>query len=57
MKKKIIYRKGMSTSIALVITIVVGLMVALVLTAIFGSNTASMEAFGQNNTETELVPW
>lgn len=57
MKKDIMYRKGMSTSITLVITIVVALMVVLVITAIFGANTGNAETFAQNNTETEFVPW
>lgn len=57
MKENILYRKGMSTSITLVITIVVALMVVLVITAIFGANAGNAETFAQNNTNTEFVPW
>jgi len=49
--------KGMSTTLAVMMAIVVGLLVVVVLIAIFSSNTGNLEMFAQENTQTEFVPW
>lgn len=57
MKTKLKNKKGMDTTLSLVVTLVVALLVVLVIIAIFGSNTGNAETFAQNNTNTEFVPW
>lgn len=57
MKLKNRPKKGMSSTLALMMAIVVGLLVVVILVAILSSNTNGLETFAQNHGDATFVPW